>query len=162
MNAIRKWLGLAMCGLLAAGCESTGDPRQGGLFGWSEQQAVSRQETLVQDDQLARLQLAQQQQRAATLGDRQVALATETASLKAELARLLDENGALDAQLRGLMQRRRLGQDHAARLRKILADNAQLRVAARAPGAGSARSQAGAVNEQNARLHREVMILARP
>ena len=161
MNAIRKWLAVAMCAPLVSGCESTGDPRQGGLFGWSEQKALARQDLLLQDGQLARQQLAAQQQRAATLGDQQVALATETAGLKAELGRLLEENGALDAQLRALMQRRRLGQDDAARLRRMLADNAQLRQAARASASGGARPQAGAVSDQNARLHREVMILLR-
>jgi hypothetical protein len=40
------WLGgvLALCWAAAGGCTTTGDPRQGGLFGWSEAKARDRQE----------------------------------------------------------------------------------------------------------------------
>ena len=43
MKALR-WLGgaMALCGMVA-GCQTTGDPTQGGLFGWSESKAQERQ-----------------------------------------------------------------------------------------------------------------------
>jgi len=155
-------LALTSGALLLAGCTTTGDPRQGGLFGWSEQQAMSRQERLSQDDQLARQQLATEQQRTVALSGGQAALATESVNLQAELERLLDENNTLNGQLRNLMQTRQLKQDQMARLRKILADNEKTRGAVRGAATGPAQSpasQVGALSGQNARLHREVMIL---
>lgn len=162
MHARRTWQAVCAGAALIAGCESTGDPRQGGLFGWSEERAIARQEQLGQTDQLARDQLAQEQRRTAMLSTQQVGRVDEAASLEAELGRLLKENGALDAQVRSLLQRQQVGQEQVARLRRMLADNAQLRQATRAPASGrtsSTTAQVDAVSEQNAKLHRELMIL---
>ena len=41
-------LPLALGALAFAGCETTGDPTQGGLFGWSETKAKSRSAALQQ------------------------------------------------------------------------------------------------------------------
>ena len=51
-------LPLALGALALAGCETTGDPTQGGLFGWSETKAKSRSSALqqalyVEDDRTA-------------------------------------------------------------------------------------------------------------
>lgn len=162
-NRIRAWFAFLVCAPLLAGCATTGDPRQGGLFGWSEDKAAARQEQLMQNDQLARQQLANEQQRMAALGSQRALLATETARLQAELGRLLEENRMLDTQLRGLMQRRQLRQDHVARLQKMLNDNEQLRVTAHERASNrtqpAAPAQVRAISDQNAQLHREVMIL---
>ena len=160
MNMLNLRLRLLPCLLiLLAGCATTGDPRQGGLFGWSEEQAIARKDGLEQSDRLAQQQAATEQQRTLALSGRQAALTTTRLQLEAELGRLLEENDKLDAQLRGLMQRQQVGQNDAARLRKILADNAKLRLSARAPATGGALPPVEAVNAQNARLQREVMIL---
>jgi septal ring factor EnvC (AmiA/AmiB activator) len=44
-------IGLAAVLFSLSGCETTGDPSQGGLFGWSETKAIERQQQLR--DQLA-------------------------------------------------------------------------------------------------------------
>ena len=41
-------LPLALGALALAGCETTGDPQQGGLFGWSENKAKARSSALQQ------------------------------------------------------------------------------------------------------------------
>lgn len=51
-------LPLALGALALAGCETTGDPQQGGLFGWSENKAKARSSALqqalyVEDDRTA-------------------------------------------------------------------------------------------------------------
>jgi len=156
-------VGMVACALMVGGCASTGDPRQGGLFGWSEEQAKARQAYLKQDEMKAQDQAESEQRRTAMLSGRQTALATEASRLESEVNRLLDENGKLDAQLRDLMQRRQLGQDDAQRLRKVLADNAKLRIAAPPPEQEriqpNSQARAESLNTQNNRLHREIMIL---
>jgi hypothetical protein len=47
MNTLRI-LPLALGALALAGCETTGDPTQGGLFGWSENKAQARSAALEQ------------------------------------------------------------------------------------------------------------------
>ena len=161
-------LALATLALAAAGCATTGDPRRGGLFGWSEEQAQQRQRSLQQAQTEAQQQAALETQRGAALQGQQARLSAEGSQLRSELDRLLAENGKLEQQLRDLMQRRQLGENEARRLGKLLADNQQLRAGARAaarPGAAPGAPtpmQAQAVNEQNGRLHREVMLLLQP
>jgi septal ring factor EnvC (AmiA/AmiB activator) len=142
-------------------CATTGDPRAGGFFAWSEDQAKARQDALLREDANAQGQLRQEQQRAASLKAQQDGLGSEAAKLQAELTRLVAENDGLDTRLRALMQRRQLGTEQAARLRSMLADNQRIRAASALPAAGSAPAlkQVEAVSDQNRRLHREVMIL---
>ncbi len=162
MNRCQGRLALLAGALAMAGCATTGDPRQGGLFGWSEEQAMARRDALGQDEKAAHRQLAIAQDRTAALSSEQAALTTTATDLEGELNRLLEENSKLDAQLRGLMQSRRLKEGQLTRLRGILADNAKARSVPR--GAASSQVQAPAtrsrvLGDQNARLHREVMIL---
>lgn len=162
MHTIRQRFGSLISGLLTVACATTGDPRQGGLFAWSEEKAIARQEQLRQDNLRAQGQLALERQRMADLAGRRLDLATESAGLEAEVTSLLDENSALDTQLRTLVQRRQLKQGEAVRLQKLLAENERLRATARTAAirqAPRAPNQAKAINEQNTRLHREVMIL---
>lgn len=157
-----RWMPLFALALSVAGCGTTGDPRQGGLFGWSEDQANARQVALRQAEANAHQQAAAEQRRTDALRSQQAGLSAEAMRLKAELDRLLHENQKLDAQLRDTMQRRRVGWDEAARLRKILSDNESLRSASRetsAAGGAPSPIQVDAVNVQNNRLHRELMIL---
>lgn len=147
----------------ATGCATTGDPLQGGLFGWSEEKAQARQASLSQTDAAAQQDAAAQNERAAALRGQRADLTAEAARLRSELDRLLAENSKLDAQLRELMLRRQLGGAEAARLRKLLADNEQVRQSARGAATGGASASAlprvEAMNDQNGRMHREVLIL---
>lgn len=147
-----------------AGCATTGDPRSGGLFGWSEDQARDRQQALQRDDAAAQQQATQERQGTAQLQTRQAGLSDESTQLKYELDRLLAENTQLENQLRDLMQRRQLGSDELTRLRNVLASNQRLRSAtlASTPKAkvGTAPAlQVSTFNQQNGELHRELLIL---
>lgn len=154
--------------LLVTACATTGDPRQGGLFGWNEDQAKTRQDTLRRDDATARQQAATESERGATLRNRQQGLSSEAGQLKTELDRLLNENTGLETRLRELMTRRQIGGTELARLRQVLADNERLRSTTRSAtltsgtGTGPAAADARAVNDLNGRLHREVLILLQP
>ena len=44
MRRAGRFAGACALGLMAAGCVTTGDPQQGGLFGWSEAKARDRQQ----------------------------------------------------------------------------------------------------------------------
>jgi septal ring factor EnvC (AmiA/AmiB activator) len=148
---------------LLVSCATTGDPRQGGFFGWDEAQAKTRQQTLEQDETTAQHRAATEQQRTAALQTQRASLNAEASKLRGELKRLLSENQQLEAQLRNLVQRQKLGTQETERLRQVLANNEPLHNTARAvpPHAGKAAllPQVNAVEAQNSRLHREVMIL---
>lgn len=152
------------CGLAA--CQTTGDPRQGGLFGWSEQQARERQADLARDEAQAKLQAEAEQARSGQLRDRQSGLKSESTRLQADIDRLLSENTHLERELRTLMSKRRVGGHELARLQQLLAANEHTRAAVRPTAAGvgtqppavlAAHSES--VNAQNQRLQREVTLL---
>ncbi len=166
VTSIHTHLLAALALAALGGCATTtGDPRQGGLFGWNEDQAKVRQQELWQAEQGAQQLVASEQLRTALLDQQRAARATDADRLRRELDRLMDENGKLDAQLRELMQRHQISKDDVQRLRKMLTDNERLRGnAAQGPQDGAlagAIRPAEAVSEQNSRLHREVMILLR-
>jgi septal ring factor EnvC (AmiA/AmiB activator) len=62
-----------------AGCQTTGDPSQGGLFGWSEAKAIERQNLLR--DQLAASSNAERDQR-----ERQESLQSNRSQLQRDVA----------------------------------------------------------------------------
>jgi chromosome segregation ATPase len=81
--------------LLLTGCETTGDPSQGGLFGWSESKAIERQQELRQQwatsSAAERTQRQQQEslRRSRTQLQRDVAARnTQLQALQAEIAAL--------------------------------------------------------------------------
>ena len=81
---------LLMVGVM--GCETTGDPRQGGLFGWSEDKAVGRQGELKQTLQTEESQMAAGKAETARLEQ-------EQRDKRAELARQDKRLTALDKEL---------------------------------------------------------------
>ncbi len=85
MNAARE---LAACALLVAlvGCATTGDPRQGGLFGWSEAKARDRQAEKRAEVAAAESALAREQQKTAQLHARDEAAAHRLAVAAAKAA----------------------------------------------------------------------------
>ena len=83
------WLaGAAVCAALAA-CETTGDPREGGLFGWSETKAQERQTQKQTSVTGAEAKLASETSRSEALHARNVA--TERHLTAAETQRKLTE-----------------------------------------------------------------------
>ena len=87
---------LLLCCAGLCGCQTTGDPTQGGLFGWSQKKAdarlAEREETLSETQQTAR----QEEQHAAAL-NREVQLnAEDLRDQQTELSRLLADIEALE------------------------------------------------------------------
>ena len=83
-----------LCGL--CGCQTTGDPTQGGLFGWSETKAQQRQdereETLAREQATAR----REQQNASALRGETRQNATDLAGQQKEISQLLANAEALE------------------------------------------------------------------
>ncbi|WP_313913329.1 hypothetical protein [Tahibacter sp.] len=155
-----------LCGLvlLAGGCATTGDPQQGGLFGWSETKARDRSQELERRNGRAEAHVAQEDRRREHLRGQYTALDVEAQRLKDELDRLGAENRALDAQLRNLLQQRRLGEGEKRRLQSLLAENgdwlaATARAAAVDDDIDGRRAEVESASAHNARLHRELFAL---
>lgn len=161
---LSRWAAAGLIALSLGACETTGDPRHGGIF-WSDSKALARQDELRRDAAAAQREVDEQTRRGAELRGQQQGLSAEEARLQSEFDRLMTENKSLDSKLRELMKRRQLGEGETARLRRLLADNQRLRAAAHVPMAPKSPATqlppppVDAVNDQNGRLHREVMIL---
>ena len=163
MQIIRSALLLS----LLAGCQTTGDPRDGGLFGWSEEKARDRQAALEAQSDAARNAAEAERRRHAALSDKEVRLRSEAGELHAHLARLLSENDQLDAELRSLMSRRQMSAGEQQRLSQVLAANTKALAEARKAAAAAPSQQGSAllsqqsetVGRSNRQLHREVLLL---
>jgi predicted nuclease with TOPRIM domain len=151
---------LSLIALGFTGCQTTGDPNQGGLFGWSEKKAQQRQDTLEQQNVDARGQLVSEQQQQSQLRQREAGLQAESVRLRGEIDRLTAENDHLEDQLRSLVSQRNLGEAELARLSAVLAQNQQVRQLIRTGNtAPPPDKQPDLMNDQNNRLHREIMLL---
>lgn len=104
--AVRLATPLMIC-WLAAGCETTGDPRQGGLFGWSEAKARGRQnerqmrvagaETELKSEEAHRDELQSRNASAnRDLSGAQLAHDRAEARLRAQQAALIAKTGQLE------------------------------------------------------------------
>ncbi|WP_257386748.1 hypothetical protein [Tahibacter caeni] len=150
---------------LLSGCATTGDPQQGGLFGWSESKARERQHELTHRDMAARDRIADEQARGDALRERHDDLDAQARQLQQELERLRQENRDLDARLRALMRLRRLDDGERRRLQALLAGNGEwlaTQAATPAPSDGDVASRRIAVdraNRRNGQLQREVVAL---
>lgn len=76
---------------LLAGCQTTGDPTKGGLYGWDEEKAKQRQQHLKQSQQSRQALLA-------ALEEKNQQLATETMAAAHQLALLRQERDMLHEQ----------------------------------------------------------------
>lgn len=159
---MRGWLaGLV---LLAGGCATTGDPQQGGLFGWRENKARDRHQELQRREGSAQARVDDEYRHGESLRSRYGMLDAEAQRLKDELDRLSAENRALDAQLRNLLRQQRLGETEKRRLQSLLAENSDwLDASARAAAAENdiavRRADVENASAHNARLHRELFAL---
>jgi septal ring factor EnvC (AmiA/AmiB activator) len=140
------------------GCSTTGDPRQGGLFGWNETKAQARQAQMQQEANAAEEAVTSERQRAATLQSNQATVTQETARAQQQRDQLLTENQQLDDQLRSLMQQRRLSTVELQRLQELLSNNKKVLQAVRDNPLQTAVPPDG-VSEQNRRLQREILDL---
>lgn len=153
-------LAIMVIAMAAAGCQTTGDPTQGGLFGWSAKKAQQRQQDLEQQNADAQGQLVSAQQQQSQLRQRESGLQTESAQLRSEIDRLMTENDHLEDQLRTLVHQRNLGEAELARLNAVLIQNQRMREFIRTGSAASPPDkQPELVNEQNNQLHHEIMLL---
>lgn len=107
---------LAVTGL--TGCASTGDPNQGGLFGWSETKAQQRQHDLRRESESAGQAASAESGRTAGLQKKRADMEAQLASqrrqmdflerdlksIQANLANEPDATGALESELARLMR----------------------------------------------------------
>lgn len=145
-----------------AACETTGDPRQGGLFGWSESKARVRQEALEEQAAQATQAAHTESGKIADASGQRDALRTDVATLGSRLDRLLSENRRLEAELGALLRTKSMRESDLSRLRAELARNERVRAAAQSsPAAPAARpaSSLDAMALQNRRLHEEILFL---
>ena len=108
-----KWLIGIMIGLLAAGCATTDDPRQGGLFGYNpsayERRIAEREARLrvLQDEQAKQLEQAKLlEESAAQKRDEKDEAARKLADLDADLAKL--ERSVRNSKVRTKAQERQI------------------------------------------------------
>lgn len=103
MTRRRQAIAALAVGAVCAGCETTGDPRQGGLFGWSETKAKARQEERRERIGSAQSELDGQSRQGSALESHDAAIgqklsAAERQHADAE-ARLRDEQQTLNEKL---------------------------------------------------------------
>lgn len=152
---------------LLVGCQTTGNPREGGLFGWSEEKARERQVILETETNAARRTADFELQRGQQLSKQQSQLHTEVNQLQADLARLISENDQLDRQIRALMSTRKVSNAELSRLRQTLAANKRALATARLAASrepsdrtlSQISSQSDTVTQYNRQLQREVLLL---
>lgn len=150
-------------------CETTGDPRSGGLFGWSEEKARQRQESMEQDAALARRNVDEERLQQVILMQKQSQLRSEIRALQTRLDKLLKDNGLIEESARKLLVTRKNSTVELSRLQQMLDAStracAEARRIARLPATPRQvevlSRQSDVVRQYNQQLHREVMLLAR-
>lgn len=103
-------LPIALAAIALAGCETTGDPRQGGFFGWSEAKARTRAEGQAETLTQAERRLADESGR--TLGIRARASAGTSELARAEAQQRLRQE-RLQSQYAATLQRAKAVEDDA-------------------------------------------------
>lgn len=155
---------VAIFSLLLAGCQTTGDPRQGGLFGWSEEKAIQRQVGLeTQLKQSEQRQLTTQKQ-AVHLQDQKTKLTSQAEQLKAQIQSLRSKNQKLVLELEHIRREKTLQAEELARLEYILTSNRKIMAAQVSSGnevisVAGQTAQTNQMKTQNQILHREISAL---
>jgi len=139
----------------ASGCQTTGNPREGGLFGWSRHKADERQRALEQEASQAEANSVAEQERKRELQSQTGAWTHRQAQLQSEVDKLAAENLQLEKELTDLIGRMQLKSDELTRVRALLAENQQRRAELKSVG----DPQPEAMHQQNQTLHREIMAL---
>lgn len=153
--------------MLLAGCQTTGDPNEGGLFGWSEDKARAREANLEVERDEARKSADAELQRGEDLSNTQHRLRLTVGELRAKVADVIAENDNLDREIRALLSKRRISEAELTRLRQTLAASRRASAEARHAAAetNSPDTEARlsyhseAVSHYNDQLHRDVLLL---
>jgi len=141
------------------GCQTTGDPRAGGLFGWSEKKAKARKQKLrygADSAQLAVEKAATQSDQLTTTRNNQLA---RNEKLQRSFNTLLQENRNLQTELLALKNTSRLNEAKLKRLNKEYRSNEQFlrNFELQINNDGFNTSLADELNKQNNRLHQELL-----
>ena len=147
---------------LLAGCETTGDPRQGGLFGWSESKANERQNALQLEASEA--MRASELERARTQDSQRYesTLRFTVEQLRARLKQVMLENQRLELELSDMIKKKTLESSELERVRTQLAENERIKKLAAAPAVQSREeitSSTSMVDQQNRHLYKEILFL---
>lgn len=111
-----------LCLSALTACTTTGDPQQGGLFGWSERKAQTRQEAMHQE--IATQQETTQEQAEEHQYLRSVRQATEARlqQLRTVFTHATDENRQLRHEISRVMDQKHLATEQLDHLREALAE----------------------------------------
>lgn len=151
---------------LLAGCQTTGDPREGGLLGWSEEKAIQRQGGLENQVRQSEQRQLTAQTRGGHLQDQKTQLLSQAERLRAQVQSLRTKNQKLVLELEDIRREKALQAEDLARLESILTRNrkimiAQVNAGNEANSAANQTIQANQINIQNKILHREISALLR-
>jgi len=150
------WVAITMA-VTISGCQTTGDPNAGGLFGWSPAKARQRQTDLQQQAADSQQQAAAEQSKTQAIRTQRTQLSADVSKLRSEVDAATAENERLDARLRALIRARNLGATELDRLTRDLGDSERLRQSSRRdPNADAVN----AVSRQNAELRRDIVFLS--
>lgn len=161
MNKGLRIFSVAVLAAVSTACQTTGDPREGGLFGWSSQKADQRKTSLDAEAADAQNQAAAEQTRSKSTESQRAALQVDVATLQGQYSQLVTENTQLESQLRDLVQQKHLGGRKLRQLREELAQNQQARSSLAAPTAfdNAGVNSLDVLDQQNERLQQEVLFL---
>jgi septal ring factor EnvC (AmiA/AmiB activator) len=154
---------LVLLVLTLAACKTTGDPREGGLFGWSETKAKERQRDLEREDLEAQRKARDEDHRNQALTKERNVLEKDQTGLEREIETLIQENTQLEKRLTTLLGQEELRTGELAHFSEVLSQNRKMREELRTRPAepGSPGTVPQALSEQNQRLHQEILALLR-
>jgi chromosome segregation ATPase len=106
--------------LALASCTTTGDPSSGGLLGWSEKKAISRQVDLEKKRNNAAKENAELLRQTRSKEDRKAALQTSIDQENQDFESLLVENQGLERQMTELLSQKDNANEEFSKLKEKL------------------------------------------
>lgn len=154
-----------LCLIGVCACTTTGDPTQGGLFGWSRIKAEVRQADLRRKAEDAEQVANQQSALSVSLQQTRTTLQAETQSGQVKLDALLTENARLERNLEEVTKRSTQRTSDLAEAHKALAVNHDVLVSLKSSvyppqNALAAESAASSLKNQNERLLNLILLLS--
>jgi hypothetical protein len=140
-----------------SGCQTTGDPTQGGLFGWSEEKAKLRQNELSQQFVIKQEYLANERSKSTTNLATKITMSNDINSMQQTLKALETDNANLEKEIREHMRKKQLKKSDIKRVSlKLKANNYHRSTTAQEKPLSV---QIKEVNTQNSDLHDELQFL---